>query len=242
MTRAAGSSASPTAGSDGASPGALIRVVHEDEALLVVDKPAGLVVHPSKDGPLSSLIGRVRLYLGHGEGRLVNRLDRETSGLVLVAKHDVAARELGRLFAAGAVEKRYQAVVHGTVAGVHTIDAPLGRDVGSPIAIRDTVRDDGAEARTDVTGLRLFARDGTAFSVVDLAHAGHPIVGDKLYGPDPLIYLRFVESRMTAEDARAMILEYQALHAASLAFTWAGRDWQFEVPAGPELRSFAGLD
>jgi 23S rRNA-/tRNA-specific pseudouridylate synthase len=64
----------------------MLSILDEDDDVLVIDKPAGLVCHPSKDGEQSSLIGRVRLHLGHAEGRLVNRLDRETSGVVLVAK------------------------------------------------------------------------------------------------------------------------------------------------------------
>src|SRR5690606_23209868 len=99
--------------------GALRSGLHEDPDLQVVDKPAGLVVHPSKDGEMSSLIGRVRLYLGHAEGRLVNRIDRETTGLVIVAKQANVAKELGQLFAGRDVTKRYLAVVHGYVAPGH---------------------------------------------------------------------------------------------------------------------------
>lgn len=232
-----------------------MRVVYEDDELLVIDKPAGLVVHPSKNGPHSSVIGRVRLHLGHQDGRLVNRLDRETSGLVLVAQSASVARDLGRLFAAGVVEKRYLAVVHGRLTGSRVIDAPIGPDRNSPVAIRDCVRADGAAASTQVTGLGVLERDGWAFSVVDvrprtgrkhqirihLAHAGHPIVGDKIYGPDETIYLRFVEDRMTTTDRCRLILEHQALAAVGLAFTWAGRAWRFEAPPGSELRAFAGL-
>src|ERR1051325_1950602 len=74
----------------------LFEIIHEDDSLLVVNKPAGLVCHPTKTDERSSLIGRVRLHLGNGEGRLVNRLDRETSGLVLIAKSNEVAGELGR--------------------------------------------------------------------------------------------------------------------------------------------------
>src|SRR5262245_1806470 len=93
----------------------LFEIVFEDADLLVVNKPAGLVCHPTKTDERSSLIGRVRLYLGSVEGRLVNRLDRETSGLVLVAKSAKAAGELGKLIESSAVEKEYAAIVHGSV-------------------------------------------------------------------------------------------------------------------------------
>src|SRR5690606_5400187 len=139
--------------------GALLSVIYEDEDLLVVDKPAGLVVHPSKDGEMSSLIGRVRLYLGHAEGRLVNRIDRETTGLVIVAKQANVAKELGQLFAGRDVTKRYLAVVHGYVAPGHQrIVAALGPDARSAVAIKNCVREDGAPAETDVCCVRTFER------------------------------------------------------------------------------------
>src|ERR1043166_3085401 len=94
----------------------LFEVIHEDSDLLVVNKPAGLVCHPTKTDERSSLIGRIRLHLGHGEGRLVNRLDRETSGLVLVAKSASVAGELGKLIEGNAVQKEYDAMVEGFVA------------------------------------------------------------------------------------------------------------------------------
>lgn len=231
----------------------VLAVVYEDEDLLVVDKPAGLVVHPSKDGEMSSLIGRVRLHLGHAEGRLVNRLDRETTGLVLVARHAQAASELGRLFAGGAVTKRYHAVVHGHLAlDRQRIAAPLGRDEASLVAIKDCVRADGAAAETDVWRIRTFDRHGLPLSLVDvqpvtgrkhqirihLAHIGHPIVGDKIYGGDETCYLRLVAGHLTDDDRRRLLIEHHALHAGSLRFTWRGRDWSFEAPLDRRLADF----
>ena len=197
---------------------------------------------------MSSLIGRVRLHLGSSEGRLVNRLDRETSGVVLVAKTAAVARELGILLAqSAAVEKKYWAIVHGHVAEQHmVIDAPLGRDEQSEVAIKDCVRADGAPARTTIDVNRRLQRDGAAFTGLDvtpapgrkhqirihLAHIGHPIVGDKIYGADELIYLRFVTGTMTADDRRALVVEHHALHARAMAFRWDSRNWLFEAPAG----------
>src|SRR5271166_3930938 len=92
----------------------LFDIVYEDEGLLVVNKPAGLVCHPTKGDEYSSLISRLRLHLGVGAlPQLVNRLDRETSGVVLVAKDDAVARELRRLWEARSVRKEYSAIVHG---------------------------------------------------------------------------------------------------------------------------------
>ncbi|HEY0552069.1 MAG TPA: pseudouridine synthase, partial [Verrucomicrobiae bacterium] len=107
----------------------LFEVIHEDSDLLVVNKPAGLVCHPTKTDERSSLIGRVRLHMGDGEGRLINRLDRETSGIVLIAKSSAVASELGKLMESGAMQKRYDAIVHGFVTPEEfMIDAPLAKD------------------------------------------------------------------------------------------------------------------
>ncbi|MCX6903039.1 MAG: pseudouridine synthase, partial [Verrucomicrobia bacterium] len=143
-----------------------MQVLHEDPDLLVLNKPAGLVCHPTKDGPASSLIGRVRMYLAgqaNATFHLSNRLDRETSGVVLVAKNAGAAGEFGKIWERRLVEKEYLAIVHGFVkAETGLIDAPLGKDLLSAVAIKDCVRPDGAPASTESTLERRFTKDGRA--------------------------------------------------------------------------------
>ncbi len=232
----------------------MLDVLHEDGDLLVVNKPAGLVCHPTKGDVYSSLVSRARLHLG-GMAYLVNRLDRETSGVTLVAKSAEVAGQLGKLFEAGVVAKEYLALVHGAVAGERgLIDAPLGKDEGSVVAIKDCVRADGAAARTEFEVLRRMEREGRSYSWlrvkprsgrkhqirIHLAHAGHPIVGDKIYGGDEGVYLRFVTGAMTAEDAARMALANQALHAAGLGFSWRGREWWFAAAVAAELEHFLG--
>ena len=228
----------------------LFDIVHEDAELLVINKPAGLVCHPTKTDELSSLIGRVRLYLGSGaHPHLVNRLDRETSGVTLVAKADKAARELRRLWENRQVNKEYLAIVHGHVAETSgVIEAPLGKDEHSRVAVKDCVRPDGLPARTDFlveqrfervmsgsvtrkfTLLRLAPTTGRKHQIrIHLAHIGHPIVGDKLYGGDEDLYMALVENRLTNEQWQKLILPHQALHAKRVSFHWRAKAMVFSA-------------
>jgi 23S rRNA pseudouridine1911/1915/1917 synthase len=250
----------------------LFQVIYEDADLLVVHKPADLVCHPTKGDEYSSLISRARIYfsgaghevLGAGEcsepgasrpePRLVHRLDRETSGLVLIAKNAVAARELGKIWETRAVRKEYLAIVHGHVAAEHgIIDAPLGRDEASIVAIKDCVRPDGTPAQTEFFVEKRFSRpDAAAFSLlrlhpqtgrkhqirIHLAHIGHPIVGDKIYGGDPDLYLALVERRLTEEQRRRLLLPQHALHAGRLQFEWRGQNYDFTTPPEPFFLQF----
>ncbi|HTR41641.1 MAG TPA: RluA family pseudouridine synthase [Pseudomonadales bacterium] len=221
----------------------LFDIIHEDEELLVINKPAGLVCHPTKTDEYSSLISRVRLYLGkENPAHLVNRLDRETSGVTLVAKCDAAARELRRLWENRLVEKEYAAIVHGHVRDESgLIDAPLGKDEASRVAVKDCVRPDGLPSQTEYSVEKRFSRAEGDFTLlrvrlltgrkhqirIHLAHIGHPIVGDKLYGGDEDVYLALVEDRMTDEHRQRMIFPNQALHARMVRFTWRGRMMEF---------------
>ena len=236
----------------------MFAIIFEDDDLLVINKPAGLVCHPTKGDEYSSLISRIRLHLGpESSAHLINRLDRETSGVVLAAKNASAAGELGKILESRAVTKEYLAIVHGHVAAEQgTVEAPLGKDLHSQVAIKDCVRTDGALARTDYWVERRFSRpvgqglaEGAAapFSLlrvvpltgrkhqirIHLAHLGHPLVGDKLYGGDPDLYLALVEGRLTAEQRSRLVFENHALHARALRFEWRGEPREFACP--PEL-------
>jgi len=223
----------------------LIQVIYEDSELLVINKPAGLVCHPTKGDQYSSLISRVRLHLGpESQPHLVNRLDRETSGVTLVAKDLATARELGRIWEGRQVEKDYTAIVHGHPREAHgVIDAPLGKDERSRVAIKDCVRADGAGAKTEYWVERQFTRDRLPFALllvrpktgrkhqirIHLAHLGHPIVGDKLYGGDEDLYLALVEDRLTPEQRQRLMLPHHALHAREVRFVWRGQQTVFRA-------------
>ena len=232
----------------------LFPVIHEDNDLLVLHKPAGLVCHPTKGDAYSSLIGRVRLHLGlDAEPQMVHRLDRETSGVMIFGKTGAAALELRQSWELGLVTKEYLAIVHGAPATDHgTCDAPLGKDDQSEIAVRDRVRPDGAPARTRWWREQAFERPEGRFSVlrlrldtgrkhqirIHLAHLGHPLVGDKLYGADPDAYLAFVQRRLTPMQRDRLLLPCQALHAGRLWLPWRGEERAFASDPEPWFTAF----
>jgi 23S rRNA pseudouridine1911/1915/1917 synthase len=236
----------------------LFDIIHEDDGLLVVNKPAGLVCHPTKNGEMSSLIGRARLHLENSaQPHLVNRLDRETSGVVIIAKNSAVAGELGKILEGRAIEKEYVTIVHGHVREDHgVIDAPLGKDEQSRVAIKDCVRPDGAASQTEFwveqkfsraegnfTLLRILPRTGRKHQIrIHLAQVGHTIVGDKLYGGDEDLYLALVESRLTDAQREKLIFENHALHARSIKFLWRNGPKEFSCEPEPWFKEFIATE
>lgn len=229
-----------------------LTVLFEDEHLAIIDKPAGLVVHPApghwNDTLVNALVARGTTLSGGAEGRpgIVHRLDRDTSGLIVVAKTDLAHRRLGAAIAARRVHRSYAALTWGHLGGSPTvIEAPLARHPQD--RKRMTVLASGRPSRTDarVIGrfdvaelLRLDLHSGRTHQIrVHLEHIGHPVVGDPVYAGGG-------SRRITGPQRRqAEVLERatprQALHAAVLAFrhpaTGAPLEFRSEWPS--DLRS-----
>lgn len=229
-------------------------MIDENDDFMIVDKPPHLLVHPSVPGnPPTLLDGLEELCVfervNGGVISLVNRLDRETSGIVLVAKHRAAARELGKAMERRQFRKSYHAIVRGwPEADAFVVDAPLrrkGEVLESPIWVKQMVHPEGKASRTRFEVEQRFERDtamGTRFSIVrcfpetgrmhqirvHAAHAGHSIVGDKIYGPDEQCYLDFIETGWTPELERILLMSRQALHASG--FGWKDREWTSPLP------------
>lgn len=195
---------------------------------LAVDKPAGIVVHPVNSIKENSLIRMLRRQEGSAELRLVHRLDRETTGVLLVAAGAETASVLSTAFAQGRVSKEYAALVRGAMEGDEgTIDMPIGEGDRSRVFVRREVKMDGERALTrwrvdrrldGATLLRLFPETGRRHQLrVHLAAAGHPILGDILYGRADADYLDLVSGKRDARREEGGPVR-QLLHCARLLF------------------------
>ena len=230
-------------------------ILHEDNHLIVVNKPGDAVCHPSKHGPRSSLVGAAREYAGVGVIHLVFRLDRETSGLVVLAKDAGTASRLQVAVQERRVGKAYLALLTGDLENDVTVDQPLGDDTSSQVFIKSTVRGDGQpsvtrfEALSRAGGLTLArVTTGTGRKHQIRAHAqwlGHPLVGDKIYGPDAGLYLDFIDRGWTPELEARLLLPRQALHCWRVELDGTSPPLALEAPLPADMASFArgrGID
>jgi 23S rRNA pseudouridine1911/1915/1917 synthase len=225
-------------------------LVEEDDDFFVFDKPGWLVCHPSKDGPWSSLVGAVREWKSLETLHLVSRLDRETSGIILIAKNAPAASRSQTAMERRWVSKTYYSILKGELREPVQVDQPLGPDETSKVVVKTTVRPgpdsspaatffEPALVRGGYTLARVSPHTGRKHQI--RAHAlwlGHPVVGDKLYGGDDSLYLEFVEQGWTDRLARSLEMDRQALHAARLDFRAPQFQRVFQAPLAADMRAF----
>lgn len=232
-----------------------VEIVHEDEELLVVNKAAGMVVHPAPGHPDGTLVNALLHHVDDLSGiggtlrpGMVHRLDKDTSGLLVVAKTDRAHRALSDALRRRTVKRLYRAATWGHLdTSPVRIDAPLGRDPGD--RKKRAVVEDGRRA---VTRARVRERwraaelldvaleTGRTHQIrVHLAHLGHPVVGDEVYGPGWERGMSGTARPWARELARKV--QRQFLHAVELRFRHpaTGEDLRFRAPLPPELEAVA---
>lgn len=234
-------------------PAVTVPILHQDEDLIVIDKPAGLLAHPSNHvhkGSVTYVLAR----MFEGPLHLVHRLDRETSGTMAIARSAPTARALSAQMSreTEGAAKTYVAIVFGEMAvGEGVVDLPIGPAVRSAVYVKRGVNQE--RGRASRTAFRVLARGG-GFSFVEvtlttgrrhqirvhLAAIGHAVVGDKLYGPAESHYLRFIRGGFDEKMRDQLLAERQLLHASRLALRHprSGETLVFDAPLPRDMSDF----
>lgn len=224
-------------------------IVYEDERIVVIDKPPGLLTHPAGGDYAWAVVSLAKEKWPRAD--LVHRIDKDTSGVLVLAKDDDATRFLKTAFHDGEVEKRYLAIARGKPTWQHLVcEQPIGPADG-PIRIQMAVRDDGLSAHTEFTvlerhptaDLSLVACDlftGRTHQIrVHLDHVGHSILGDRMYGVPPDVFLRAWEGGVDDEVMRLAGAPRHALHAMSCVFPHPdGGRVRVEAPLAADIASW----
>ncbi len=226
-------------------------VMLSDERLLVLDKPGWLVCHPSKNGPWSSLAGAVREEFKPDAIRLIYRLDRETSGVIILAKTEAMGSRLGKAVLQHRIRKLYVTLLEGELVEPITVNQPLGPDPTANVTVKSRVIAGEGSQEAVTNFYPLVARGGFTLAGVELvtgrkhqirAHAewlGRRVVGDKLYGPDPGLYLEFAQHGWTARHSALLGMTRQALHCAAIDLRATGLDYLLQAPWPKDMARFA---
>jgi 23S rRNA pseudouridine1911/1915/1917 synthase len=217
-------------------------IVYEDASLLVINKPAGLVVHPGAGSPDGTLLNALLFHDAQlaavPRAGIVHRLDKDTTGLLVVARTLEAHADLVRQLQARTMKREYEAVVCGTLTAGGTVDAPIGRHPRDRIKMAVVAQ--GKPARTHYrviqrfetyTHIRCMLETGRTHQIrVHMAHVGHPLLGDTLYGAR----LRLPKQADAATKNTLQAFQRQVLHAAQLGLvhpvTGEAMQWQCPLP------------
>lgn len=230
-------------------PPPLPAVLYEDDRLIALDKPAGMLVHPAGGRFVWSLIALARLARPGVHLHLVHRLDRDTSGVVVLAKDPEANRLLKEAFQQQATDKVYWAICRGTPAwDTRLVDAPIGDDSTSIVRVRMGVCADGLSARTrlfvlarwrDRALVAAHPRTGRTHQIrLHLHHAGHSILGDRIYGQPDEVFLHTLDHGLDSWALARLGWPRHALHARILRLPHPdGSDVEIRAPLPADMRA-----
>ena len=227
-------------------------ILSREDGLLVFNKPAGVVCHPSKHGPWSSLAGAAREYLGTPKLHMPFRLDRETSGVMLLTGEEALGKRLQRAVQQGHYRKTYVALVVGRMRGRVAAALPLGLRPSSQVRLRRGPLQDGTGQPALTVFVPLVANDeATLVEVLPASgrlhqirvHAmalGHPVFGDKIYGPDETLFMEFLEQGWTRRQQHLLSMSRHALHCSTVEFTpnIIANKRRFSAPLANDIREF----
>jgi len=227
-------------------------ILEDTGEVLVLNKPAGVVCHPSKHGTWSSLAGAAREFLGAEKLHMPFRLDRETSGVMLVTGCEQAGKRLQRAVQNGQYRKQYTALMNGQLKGHTTVSLPIAGATGSLVRLKRVTVQDGTgqqavtvfapvESNGKGTLARVLPSTGRLHQIrVHASAIGHALFGDKIYGPDESLFVEFVDNGWTERHARLLGLKRQALHCSVVEFDSdqiPGKR-RFTAPLAQDLKDF----
>ena len=224
-------------------------IIYEDNDLLVINKP-GWLVCSSKNGPLSSLVGAVRIYSKLDKLHLISRLDRETSGLILIAKRSSVARKYQMAIQERKVKKEYLAILDGVLKNTIKVDQNIAHRPYGLVKVKNHVSDDRT-SKSAITHFqpiihndkysfaRIIPETGRKHQIrVHAEWIGNPVVGDKIYGNDEELYLEFIEKGWTKNLESKLLFRRQALHCFSYSFYIDHQEFIYEAPLHKDMIDF----
>ncbi|HYO83225.1 MAG TPA: RNA pseudouridine synthase [Bryobacteraceae bacterium] len=215
---------------------------------IVLNKPPGFVCHPSRSGPWSSIVGACREHFGIERLHMPSRLDRETSGVLVLAVNPEAGKRLQHAVGRGDTQKTYTAVLEGTLDSTVVVNAAIGKAGDEDWHSRQGVRQEGQASVTEFTPLthapgytlvRVHPLTGRRHQIrVHAAHIGHPVVGDKLYGRHREILPALLRGDATEAEINQLPIQRHALHATEILFRTPEGELRFRAPLYTDILEF----